>query len=119
MLTVPELVALRFDPSALADHQRVRSALAAARLGRDVLRDEEEIDRLLGFVEQVLASAESAMDPDGRPTALMAGLTALALAAVLPNDAGRLRLRSALLFELANRPMMASAVIGDLEAPAI
>ncbi|HEY4277840.1 MAG TPA: DEAD/DEAH box helicase [Conexibacter sp.] len=79
----------------------------------------DEADRLHGFVELALASASSISSGESRESFFMAANAALALAECDAGDVRRLRLRSALLYELADKPMMSAAVVGEVGGPRI
>jgi len=119
MLTVEELTALDADDGLAIDYAAVEGALAKVRVGQDPELDPEQIDRLFGFVELVMASVANVRDAAAPMTVYKAANAALALAECVHEQEHRLRLRSAVLFEIADRPMMGAAIVRDLDAPLI
>jgi hypothetical protein len=119
MLSSEALESLASNEALSADYRSVLRVLAELRVGGRPALEDDEVDRLYGFVELVIASAAGIETSQGRNTVFMAANAALALSACMTTDTSRLRLRSALLFELADKPMMAAAVIGDLAGPRI
>jgi superfamily II DNA/RNA helicase len=120
-VTREELESLAEDPLLLADYRKVTLLLAGLRVGIASELDNQEIDRLFGFVELVLSHAAEVRELGESAVAMMAGNAALALATQVEDSArkARLRLRAGLLFDLAGRPMMSAAVVKGLEAPRI
>lgn len=112
---------LEEDPQLAADYQKVCALLASRRLGLTAELSDIEADRLHGFVELMLSYAQEVREYSVSRLALMAGNAALVLAdRAESNEAlARLRLRAGLLYELAGKPMMASAVVGGLEGPRV
>jgi len=107
------------DPGLTADYAHVLRGLADLRIGETPALDDDCVDRLHGLVEAVLSEATAVEATEPPPVVLMAANAALALAAAGYGDPPRLRLRAALLYELADKPMMAAAVIGDIVGPQI
>jgi hypothetical protein len=119
MLNTVELENLASDPALAADYRDVLRVLAEIRIGKVPVLEDDEVDRLHGFVELVISSAAT-IEPNKAPdTIFMAANAALALSACMTDAPARLRLRAALLFELADKPMMSAAVIGNVEGPQI
>jgi hypothetical protein len=120
MLSLAELASLGQDPDLDADYAEVQRLLAKIRVGQQPELAEDVVERLHGFVELTVASAGALNgDAAARETVFMAANAALALSAAEGGEDPRLRLRTALLFELADKPMMAAAVAGALGGPRI
>jgi DEAD/DEAH box helicase len=120
-MEVEKLEKLATDSTFVHDYSRVMALLPAERLGIGAQLADSEIERLYGFVEFAVSYAEELRSLGARHIALMAGDAALALAGRAESLAGsgRLRLRAGLLYEIADRPMMAAAVVKSLGGPEI
>src|SRR4051794_33944281 len=96
------------DAQFIEDFSAVREGLAQLRLGEPPLLDHDTVRRLAAFVEVVLASAPE-LEEAGRPILRVAAQIAQALAEThdAKLDVPRYRLKTALLHELADEPMMA------------
>jgi DEAD/DEAH box helicase/Helicase conserved C-terminal domain len=119
----PSEVEAIMDGAAFRDDlSLVRSSLANFRLNQRFLFDPIVARRLTRFAELVLASSAD-WNGAGEHSAQVAAEVSEMLAASpdLDVDAARLRLRAALLYEIAGLPMMAAAVVedGDLPRPLV
>lgn len=108
----------------LYDLARTHEALASHRLRQTYLFDRSAAERLTHFVEAVLTSAPAwPSDVSGIEMELLVRAAEIAetvaRAPGIDVDVRRLRLRAALLYELAGLPMMAAAVIADGDVPPI
>src|SRR5206468_2227746 len=102
------------------DLSAVRASLANFRLNQRFLFEPVVAQRLTRWAELVLACAPD-WNGDGIDTLQVAAEIAEMLAASpdIDVDSARLRLRAALLYELAGLPMMAAAVVGDEDVPSL
>jgi superfamily II DNA/RNA helicase len=116
MFSIEELRDSLTDARLLEDFAQVRQGLATYRLDQDTLLDPERIGRLNRVVEAVLASAPAWPRGEGADVLMRAAEAAeiLSLSADL-EPSGRAALRTALLYELADLPMMAAAAVGLAE----
>lgn len=118
MFTARELQTSVEDPVLREDFAAVRAALLHQRLGAAERLDPTREQRLARFVDAVLASA-----PGWRPGAAIDILDQAAQAAEVLATGGsdtneaRIRLRAALLYELAAMPMMAAAMLSEADGP--
>ena len=121
MLSAASLGDLGHEPQLRRDYTAVLQALAELRIGTRPALGADVVERLLGFIELTLASAAASENGlnDAQRTVLMAANSALVLAAADGDNDARIRLRAALLYELADRPMMAAAIAGDTGGPLI
>ena len=116
MFTIAEIKEVTVNPAFIADYTAVRQTLVNQRLNQPLLLGSAAVTPLLAFVEAVIASAP---DWDVRERAKLCEIgaeIAEAIAATEPHSQrGRtMRLRAALLYELAGMPSLASTVIhGD------
>ena len=119
-----------FEPKALrsvvdsdafaVDRTSVQSALNALRYNQPTLFDQSAKGRLTHFVECVLASAPLWDNSEGVDLCRTAAEIAELLSSddTLPQEqAGWLRLRSALLYELGDAPAVASTMLRDEDVP--
>jgi hypothetical protein len=118
MFTPEELRNSLEDHRLHEDLADVRRGLATYRLEQETLLDDEKVERLGRIVEAVLASAPSWEQGDGADVLMRAAEAAEVLAFIEGSDESeRARLRTALLYELADMPMMAAAVIAVDDGP--
>jgi hypothetical protein len=119
LFTLTQLLDVTGDEAFRADFSMVREALAVLRLRQEPLLDPEALDRLGSFVDAVLASAPSWDVPERSTLCEQAAEVAELLAATGLGgiEHERLRLRSALLYELAGMPAMAAAVVRETDRP--
>ncbi|HWO16632.1 MAG TPA: DEAD/DEAH box helicase [Solirubrobacterales bacterium] len=101
-----------------ADLAEVRRGLATYRIAEYPLLETESTRRLEQLIEAVLASAPGWDPGSGIELILRAAEVAELLAlGDFTEDASRIRLRAALLYELAEQPMMAAAVYSAKDEP--
>ncbi|MCB0880524.1 MAG: DEAD/DEAH box helicase [Thermoleophilia bacterium] len=121
MFSVDELSTTCDRTDFLRDMAHANAALASHRLRQPYDFAPDAAERLTHFVEAVLVSAPSWTDGAGQTLLESAAQIAetISRAPGVNVDSQRLRLRSALLYELAGLPMMAAAVIDDRDVPRI
>jgi superfamily II DNA/RNA helicase len=122
MFSIEELVTVVKSPAFTQDLALVRVSLARNRLGQGELFRIEAAQRLQYFVECVLTSAPRWTNGQSSAITTIAGEVAEALALRAqssPEMTRRMRVRSALLFELAGLPAISSAMLqaADLISP--
>lgn len=122
MFSTNELETVTRTPAFLRDLALVRVSLARNRLGQGELFQDEAAKRLQYFVECVLTSAPGWTNGQSSLICTLAGEIAEALALrsySSPEGPRRMRVRSALLFELAGLPAISSAILQstDLISP--
>ncbi len=122
MFSVKELETVVGSPAFTRDLALVRVTLARNRLGQGELFQVEAAQRLQYFVECVLTSAPTWTNGQSSTITTLAGEIAEALALRSHSSAEvtrRMRIRSALLFELAGLPAISSAMLqpADLISP--
>ena len=106
------------EPNLHEDLTEVRRSLATYRLDQEAILDPQRAERLEQFIEAVLASAPGWERGDGTDVVLRAAEVAeLLTLGDLAESASHERLRAALLYELAEQPMMAAAVYSSAEGP--
>src|SRR5947208_469251 len=118
MFAIDEIKAVTESLAFHEDYSIVRSILSKERIGQRDLFQEDAADRLGYFVESVLASAPvwNGADSQGsaelcRTAAEVSEVLALGVENSSEDARRRARLRSALLYELADQPALASAVL--------
>lgn len=120
MFSTEELQASLADEVLRKDLVGVRRSLTTHRLERETILEPEHVRRLEQLVEAVLASAPQWKRGEGVEVILQAAEVAELLAvSALNEDGARTRLRAALLYELAELPMMAAAVYSPEDGPEI
>jgi superfamily II DNA/RNA helicase len=102
------------------DLKAARLALSTSRLEEPVGLDQASITRLNFFIDSTLASAPT-WNSEGLDLTRLAAEVAEVLASLSPPtpEGSRARIRAALLYELAGYPMMASAMVRDIDGPAM
>lgn len=116
MFGVDDLKQVLEQPQFCQDYNWVRTSLLQHRFNHELPQRNGEVKRLSHFVEGVLASAPSWEDEDGLNICRIAGEVAelLSITSSLPEEfSHKMRIRSALLYELAEIPSLTSAVLRD------
>lgn len=119
MFTLEQLREVAAGSAFREDFSVVRESLAILRLRQEPVFDPAAFRRLSLFVDAVLAaSPQWASDVRGQLCEQAGEIAELLAASMqLDEDHERLRLRAALLYELAGMPAMAAAVVGETDRP--
>lgn len=122
MFPIEELTGITLLPQFTEDRRTVLRTLATSRVGQQELFSTAAFGRLRHFVECVIASAPDWEPESAHDLCRVSGEIAEALSIVAQSDPlkKKMRLRSALLFELADLPAISSALVaGTPLAPTV
>ena len=116
MFTTDEIIAATNDSHLKKSIQWVRESLIRSRLAQPLTEAPASIGELAHFVECVLCSAPDWTSSDGQELCLIAAETAELLSKICAehkNRASTYQIRSALLYEMAGKPSIATSVARD------